>query len=113
MQDGTLGLGKIGIGSWTFPWAIGTVKDHSPSSPMTASQLINKASELGASVVQFLDNLPLDNFSESALQEIRASAQDRGLELQIGTRSFKPVHLSRYLDIAMAVGARLVRTMGG
>ena len=113
MQDGTLGLGKIGIGSWTFPWAIGTVQDHSPSSPMTASQLIDKASELGASVVQFLDNLPLDNFSESALQEIRASAQDRGLELQIGTRSVKPVHLSRYLDIAMAVGARLVRTMGG
>src|SRR5271165_2195572 len=106
-------LGRIGVGSWTFPWAIGTVKDRAPLSPMNALQLVEKARELGASVVQILDNLPLQNFSASELQEIREAAQDRGLELQVGTRSVNPAHLSRYLEVAVALGARLVRTMGG
>ena len=107
------GLGRVGIGSWTFPWAIGTVTEHRPASPLTAVQLVRKAHELGASTVQFLDNLPLHDLSESELQEVRAAVQDCGLELQIGTRGVAPEHLLRYLAVATSLGARLVRTMGG
>ncbi len=107
------GLGRIGVGSWTFPWAIGTVSEYSPASPMTARQLVKKAHEIGASTVQFLDNLPLHDLSESELKEVRAVAQDCGLELQIGTRGVTPTHLIRYLAVATALDARLVRTMGG
>src|SRR4249919_3453380 len=90
------GLGRIGIGSWTFPWAIGTVTEHRPAPPLTAAQLVRKAHELGVSTVQFLDNLPLHSLSESELQEVRAAAEDCGLELQIGTRGVTPTHLLRY-----------------
>jgi hypothetical protein len=38
-------LGRIMVGSWTFPWAIGTVKEHLPHSPMNALQLVEKTYE--------------------------------------------------------------------
>jgi 3-oxoisoapionate decarboxylase len=106
-------IGRIGVGSWTFPWAIGTVKEHLPSPRMTPVQLVKKAGEVGAAVVQFLDNLPLIGASEAELQEVRATAQECGLELQVGTRGVTPTHLLGYLSVATALGAKLVRTMGG
>jgi len=106
-------LGRIGVGSWTFPWAIGTVKDHLPSPLMTAVELVRKGSEIGAGTVQFLDNLPLDSFSDGELQEVKAAAQEHGMEIQLGTRGVTPAHLSRFLAVATTLGCRLVRTMGG
>ncbi len=106
-------LGRIGVGSWTFPWAIGTVKDHLPTPLMTAVQLVKKASEIGAGTVQFLDNLPLHDFTDRELQDVRTAAREHGLEVQLGTRGVTPAHLSRYLAVATSLGCRLVRTMGG
>ena len=106
-------MGRIGIGSWTFPWAIGTVREHRPIAPMTAATLVRKAHELGVRVVQIGDNLPLDQLSAEELVDLRAAAVERDIELEVGTRGVKPPHLFRYLEIARSVGAQLVRTMAG
>ena len=107
------GLGRIGIGSWTFPWAIGTVCDHKPERPMSASDLVRQAAELGVKVVQIVDNLSLDRLSIAELRDLRRLSQDLRVDLQVGTRGIDPAHLLHYLAIAEKLEARLVRTMGG
>ncbi|NTW36601.1 MAG: hypothetical protein HGB17_10810, partial [Syntrophobacteraceae bacterium] len=49
---------RLGIGSYTFPWAVG-MPGHRPAQPMTALDLLDKATQLGVGVVQICDNLPL------------------------------------------------------
>jgi sugar phosphate isomerase/epimerase len=109
----TLQLGKIGIGSWTYPWGVGTISDHLPARLLRPVDLVNKACRVGAEVVQVVDNLPLHEFTKSDLAEFRSLAADRTIEIEIGTRGVQPEHLQNYLRIAELVGAKLVRTMAG
>jgi sugar phosphate isomerase/epimerase len=106
-------IGKIGVGSWTFPWAIGTVLDHPPEEVLDPLGVVQRAVNLGVHVVHFLDNLPLDQCDDHTMVRIGEFAAQHGLEVEIGTRGTAPEHLLRYLEIAQKVGARLVRTMGG
>jgi len=63
---------ETGIGSYTFTWAVG-VAGQAVAVPMTAFDLIEKASELNATVVQFADNMPLDRFPEEKLHDLQLS----------------------------------------
>lgn len=105
------GLGRIGIGSWTYPWAVGTVRNCRPSQPMSPIGLVRQAAELGVKVVQVADNLPLDALTIAELKDLRKLSQDCGIELQVGTRGIDCSHLLRYLEIALQLEAKLVRTM--
>jgi len=106
-------LGRIGISSWTYPWAVGTVPDHLPPEPMSPSTLVRAAAELGVRVLQLADNLPLDELASPDLQRLRQLAQSCGIELQVGTRGVDQHHLLNYLRIAGQLGATLVRSLGG
>jgi sugar phosphate isomerase/epimerase len=105
------GLGRIGIGSWTYPWAVGTVRDRRPKQPMSPSGLVRQAAELGVKVVQIADNLPLDELTIAELKDLRKLSQDHGIDLQVGTRGVDRSHLLKYLEIALQLEARLIRTM--
>ena len=107
------GLGRIGIGSWTYPWAIGTIRDYLPKRPMSPRGLVERAADLGVTVVQILDNLPLNQLSIEELQDLRKLALHYRIELQVGTRGIGRSHLLHYLEIARQLEAPLVRTMGG
>jgi 3-oxoisoapionate decarboxylase len=106
-------IGKIGVGSWTFPWATGTVLNHRPERPLDPLGVVQQAKDLGVHVVHFLDNLPLDACDAEAIDRASAFAAERGIEVEIGTRGTDPEHLLNYLQIARRMGARLIRTMGG
>lgn len=106
-------IGKIGVGSWTFPWAIGTVLDHAPKQVLDPFGVVQRAVNLGVHVVHFLDNLPLDACDDGTIVRIGEFAAQHGVEVEIGTRGTTPEHLLRYLEIAQKMGAPLVRTMGG
>ena len=71
-----LGFGRIGIGSWTYPWAAGTVRNWRPEQPMSPSGLVRQAAELGVKVVQIADNLPLDELTIAELKDLRKLSQD-------------------------------------
>ncbi len=101
---------KLGISSYTFPWAIG-VPGHLPESPLSALGLLNKAKELGVRVVQFADNLPLDSLPDSELEDVTARANESQLSLEIGTRGVTADHLRRQLPLAVRTGSTLVRTV--
>jgi sugar phosphate isomerase/epimerase len=106
-------IGKIGVGSWTFPWATGTVANHRPEPVLDPLGAVRRAKDLGVHVVHFLDNLPLDACDDGAIGRASEFAAQHGIEVEIGTRGTDPEHLLKYLHIAQRMGARLIRTMGG
>lgn len=106
-------LGNIGLGSWSFPWAVGTIPEHLPDPTLTPTGLVARAARLGVKVVQVLDNLPLDRCSDAELDAFRDAAVAAGITVEVGTRGVEPPHLERYLEIAQRTGARLIRTMAG
>ena len=102
---------RLGIASWTVPWAIGMPGYPSPPKPLTPDGLLDKAKALNVGIVQIADNMPLDQMPVEDLNALREGARSRGLMLEAGTRGVEPAHLLRYLDICERIGARILRTL--
>jgi sugar phosphate isomerase/epimerase len=101
---------KLGIASWSLPWAIGVQGYPSPQRPLGCIGLLEKAAEAKVSVVQIADNLPLHELPDKELDQLREAAAGRGLVLEAGTRSLDTEHLTRYIAISHRIGARILRT---
>ena len=101
---------RLGIGSFTYPWAIG-VPGYPPARPLTASGLLERAAELGVGVVQFCDNLALDRLPAPKLAELTHTAARLGIAIEVGTRGVDRDLLLRYLDLAGQLGSPIVRTV--
>jgi sugar phosphate isomerase/epimerase len=104
---------EFGIGSWSFPWAIGANAAQVPRVRLDAVGLVERARALGVGLVQFADNLPLDALSQTELVAVRAKAADAGVAVEVGTRGVEPEHLTQHLELARFFGSRLVRTLTG
>jgi sugar phosphate isomerase/epimerase len=106
-------LGRLGISSWTYPWAVGTVHDQQPRELLSPQDLVHKAAELRVRVLQIADNLPLSDLTSQQLDSLRNLAHDRGIALQVGTRGIDQSHLLEYLRLAQQLDVKLIRSMGG
>jgi len=73
---------KLGIASWTVPWAIGMPGYPSPPSPLTPVGLLDRAQALGIGIVQIADNMPLHIMSRGELRSLRDAAALRGITLE-------------------------------
>jgi sugar phosphate isomerase/epimerase len=73
--------------------------------------VLEAANALDVRVVQIADNMPLHQMSDDALDRLRDRARQLDIELEVGTRGLDPARLLRYLEIALRLGARLVRTL--
>lgn len=102
---------RIGISSWSYPYAIGNKAYDLPPHPMRLLELADKAVMHGAEVLQIADNLPLHNISHEELLQLRVLAEKHNLELEVGTAGLEQANLLQYLDIAQTLGAKLVRTL--
>ncbi|HBR28339.1 MAG TPA: sugar phosphate isomerase [Firmicutes bacterium] len=110
--EGVISLIKqLGISSWSYPWAIGVPGYPIPKNPLTAVGLLEKAKTLGVDVVQIADNLPLHRLSTAELEELRNTADEYGIKLEIGTRGVQPEHLRQYLAITKFLNSGLLRTL--
>jgi sugar phosphate isomerase/epimerase len=78
---------------------------------MTALDLCDKAVELGVSIVQICDNLPLHALSETQLEELRRTAQQRGIVIEVGTRGILPQQLQRQLQLARYFASPILRVV--
>ena len=101
---------RLGIGSYTYTWAIG-VPGHPPGQPMTVRDLLDRARQLGVGVVQIADNLPLDRLSLAEREDLDSRARGLGISLEVGTRGIAPEHLSRYVEIASRLRSRILRVV--
>jgi len=102
---------RLGISSWTYPWAIGVNGYPPPVRPMRSSDLLERAAALKVSVVQIADNLPLHALGSKEILDIRDQAASLGIRIEIGTRGVAPDHLLLYLSLALKLDAALVRTL--
>jgi 3-oxoisoapionate decarboxylase len=99
---------RLGISSFTFPWAIGGIDDDHPVA-MTAFELLEKAHALGADVLQIADNLPIAGLSNDELGKLRARADGLGVSLEVGTRGITTSNIDRFLEIATLLGSPILR----
>ena len=102
---------KIGISSWTYPWAIGVRGHELPANPMDAFGLLERAVALEVEVLQIADNLPVDALPASDLSRLSNDARRVGISLELGTRGVEPSHLALFLELARSLDVRLVRTL--
>lgn len=102
---------RLGISSWTYPWAIGVKGFKQPAQPMRLADLLNRASTLKVGVVQIADNLPLHEFDRAEIRDACDQAATLRLVIEVGTRGVEPTHLLHYLDLAREFGATLIRTL--
>ncbi len=101
---------KLGIGSYTYTWAVG-VPGYPPDRPMSAHDLLARAAELGVSVVQIADNLPLHRLAPAEIAALADRAAGDGIEIEVGTRGIDREHLRAYLDLAARLGSPILRVV--
>ena len=99
---------RLGISSFTFPWAIGGIDNDHPVS-MTAFELLDKAHDLGADVLQIADNLPIGHLSNKELSQLKTTADSLGIALEVGTRGIATSNIARFLEIAAILGSPILR----
>ena len=102
---------KFGISSWSYPWSIGVKVGPQPIKKMSALELIKKAKELGVEIVQIADNLPIENLSESELNDLYVFAEENKICLEVGTKGTSPGHMLQFLEIAKKLHSPIVRTL--
>ena len=102
---------RLGISSYTFPWAVGVPGHAQPRRRMTAVDLVNEASRMGAATLQFGDNLPLHELPAAELDDLRAASRRLGIAIEVGTYGVSQDVLLNYLRCAQHLDAKLVRTL--
>ena len=101
----------LGISSYTYPWAIGVSGFPQPRNPLTPEVLIARAAQMSVRLVQICDNMPLHRLEKGRIEKLRDLTESWDLEIEVGTRGVEETTLTRYLEIAKTLGARLVRSM--
>ncbi|AZS89311.1 sugar phosphate isomerase/epimerase family protein [Streptomyces griseoviridis] len=96
-----------GISTYAYFWRISA---RAPR-PLSLTDMLRDTAELGGRVFQICDYPPIESYDAARLADVRATAHDLGLRLELGTRGVRPDHLRGYLDIAGALGVTLVRSM--
>ncbi|MBX2840830.1 MAG: sugar phosphate isomerase/epimerase [Flammeovirgaceae bacterium] len=99
---------RFGIGTYAFAWSIG-VLENMPENPMTVFQFLEEAKTLGADCVQIADNIPLDQFSPSELNQIKGKAEQLDLEIEVGVRGLLPYNINKYLELADFFNSPILR----
>lgn len=105
------GTHKTGISSFAYCFACGSRPFTKPEHIMTPQDLIDKAYALGADVVQFGDNMPLEVYSGEELEQIHVYAERCGIELEAGMRKATSERLFDYINITHKIGGRVLRVI--
>lgn len=99
---------KLGIGSYTFTWAVG-IPGRLPLVRMDALDLLEEAVQLGVGVVQICDNLPFSEMAPERLEAFEQRVRENGLAIEWGARGLDPVVLRRELDWCRRFNCRFLR----
>ncbi|MFG3111915.1 sugar phosphate isomerase/epimerase family protein [Streptomyces tendae] len=96
-----------GISTYAYFWRLSS---RAPE-PMGLPDMLRDTAELGGQVFQICDYPPIETYDRARLADLRDTAADLGLTLELGTRGIRPDHLLTYLDLAGELGVTLVRSM--
>jgi sugar phosphate isomerase/epimerase len=93
---------RIGLGTYAYFWR---------KESWGIADMLRATAARGIRLFQICDDERVAALDDSGLRELRALADDLGIELELGTRGVDPAHLARYLELARALRAPLVRSM--
>ncbi|HWB05637.1 MAG TPA: TIM barrel protein [Verrucomicrobiales bacterium] len=97
---------KLGIGSYTYTWAVG-VPGQMPARPMTALDLCRRAEALGVGVVQLCENIML---GEEERRELKEWTWGRSrFQIEFGIRGLDAAALLDTAKMAARHGSSFVR----
>lgn len=102
---------KLGIGSYTYSWAMGVPGFGDGRPCISIEDILNRAVSKGCPVVQICDNAFPDRLAREERHLLGARAEALGLTMQMGTRGVTPDQLRHFLDVATETKANLVRSM--
>ena len=88
---------RLGIGSFSYPWAVGVPGQPRLAAPMDAFALLNAAARLQVETVQYVDNLPLTGLSMRDIGELAARAGDAGIKIEVGMRGTDAADIRQHL----------------
>ncbi len=104
---------KIGIGTYTLPWAFGIGDYPRPRDPMTADALLDIAHAEGVDVVQIADNVSLHELPAEDVRSLSEKAKRLGIEVELGTRGIEPSQIRTYIELCRQCSARTLRSVPG
>ena len=99
----------IGLSTYAFFWRRSARVSH----PLDLFAVIERTAAAGAGVLQICDVPDLERLAATELAALRAASEQVGVALEVGFRGVRSANLERFLEIAVALRARMVRTMLG
>lgn len=103
---------QLGLDTNSYRLATG-LYDFQPRRNLTLHDLIARAAELGLAGVHVANARLLASTDPVYLNDIRQRAADQGLYLELGSAGTDASQLHEAIEIAVALGARYVRTFVG
>ncbi|GLY06856.1 sugar phosphate isomerase/epimerase family protein [Actinoplanes sp. NBRC 101535] len=94
----------IGLSTYSFFW------QWHPTAvePISLDTMLERTAAHGVTLFQICDYPLIESLDLAA---VKATADRLGITLELGTRGIFEAHLTKYLDIAVALGASVVRSM--
>lgn len=97
----------IGLSTYAYTWR---ASSHMPA-PLTLKNMLDDTAGLGGHVFQICDYPSIEDCTHTELSDLAAQARELDITLELGTRGLGFDKLNRYLDIAAALDASLLRSM--
>ncbi len=98
---------SIGLSTYAFFWRM----SERAGRPLSLEAVVEQTAAAGAQVLQICDHPRLAALSATELVALRGLGADVGVAFEVGFRGVRAAQLERFLEVARALGARVVRTM--
>ncbi len=98
---------SVGLSTYAFFWRMSA---RAPR-PLSLEAVVEQTAAAGAQVLQICDHPGLAAMSAAELAELRALGDGLGVAFEVGFRGVRAAQLLRFLEVARALGAGVVRTM--
>ena len=100
-------MSGVGLSTYALFWEW----SDAAQTPIRPDQMLARTKDLGCDVFQFCDYPPLEAMNPAQLGELADQARELGIAIEVGTRGTASDHLNRYLDLAAALDAHVLRSM--
>lgn len=99
---------EFGIGSYAMAWHASA---SGRSTTFTPIDLLREAAGVGATIVQFCENLPVASLPAPDQDRLRDEAESLGIRLEVGMRGLDPMQIRTHVEAAARFGSDSVRVV--
>lgn len=100
----------FGLGTYTFPWNI-MLSGSNPSHSFDFRNMLKFTEDNNIRFFQFGDNYPLHLLTKTELAELKKSAVEKNIQVQVGTRGLHVEQTKNYLFLAAEFNAPFLRVV--